>query len=329
MRKPVTSDITVLQGWPKSKDGLATAREVAEALNMTVFQITARLKGMEGREFVLRKDGKWSRTAKGEAEAKNPSPSVVRKSSEFRKKDAVTGQATAYPDDNLVPLLRLSKKDWAPSLFAFEDAQKRLPKIEQQLDEHEKIGNKHGIMVLETELEHCREILSKPRKGKWTTKRIKADGRVVDVIVGPDSREYVSALPMELADVRIHVEGFRPVRLRLWQTSALARKDERVRKETEARKEAKKEQRQQQKTNETEEANTVLSANDTGWRHLTPAERKTDKFRSKAESAFYNLPTERRDSIRSSGKYGSYEEWYKATLARATSKGKVARGRIA
>lgn len=265
MRKPVTTDISVLQGWPKGKS--AASAEIAAALGITVFQITARLKGMEGRGFVARENGRWVRTEKGVAEAKNPSPSVVKKPA--ARQLNVLGFATGAPDDSKVPLL--SKIQCAPSEFAFNEARKRLPKVKHRLralleDPHK---NRHAIMVLRTELNHCRTVLKTPREDCWFHRRIKADAvgvERIDVYVAPDGREYVRALPFEIADVRVAMpDGLDPVRLRLYATSAVARKDAAASKEQTSR-EAARLERLEQKRKDAAEADPVVPADDTGRR---------------------------------------------------------------
>lgn len=317
MRKPVTTDVSVLQGWPKKKGGKASSAEVAEALGITVFQITARLKGMETRGFVARDNGTWLRTEKGLAEAKSPSPSVVK--APTRQLNSL-GFATGAPDDSKVPLLHIKREDWAPSEFAFEEAKGRLPLVKRRLAELKEQGdseqNRHGIMALRTELDHCRAVLRKPRDARWFHRRVKlGESHTLEAYVAPDGREYVKAAAFEVADVRLAMsEGFEPVRLRLYTTSAVAKKADRAQKEQEGREAAKLERRQRAK-----ETEALVPADDTGdgWGRLTKKERQDEKFRARAESAFWNLPEERRDKIRKSGKYESYEEWYRRTLQRS------------
>jgi hypothetical protein len=262
MRKAVTTDISVLQGWPKGKS--ATSAEIAAALGITVFQITARLKGMEGRGFVARENGRWLRTEKGAAEAKNPSPSVAKKPA--ARQLNVLGYATGAPDDSRVPLIE--KIHCAPSEFAFNEARRRLPKVKHRLRAllEDPAKNRHAIMVLRTELSHCRAVLKAPREDCWFHRRIKADAvgvERVDVYVAPDGREYVRALPFEIADVRIAMpDGLDPVRLRLYTTSAVARRDAAASKEQTSR-EAARQERLEQKRKNAAEANTVVSADDT------------------------------------------------------------------
>ncbi len=297
MRKSVTTDIAVLQGWPKKKE-VATAAEVAVALGLTPFQITARLKGMSQRNFVSRgDDGRWFRTDFGLEQAANPSPSVL-KSSEFRKKDAA-GQATSEPDDARIPLLHLTRDDWGPSEFAYREARARLPHVKRRLAEFKEKRDQHGIIVLRTELDHCRSVIRRPREGRWQVRSVKDGTHVQQVIVAPDGREYVPAEPFELAEIRIQPanDQLTPVRMRLYFTSALARRDEKVKKEVEGRTEAKK-VKLQKRRQASEEAQAVISADDSGWQRLSKKERREEKFRAEAESAFWNLPQERRDLIR-------------------------------
>lgn len=312
MRKPVTTDITVLQGWPKKLTEVSAAA-IAEALGINVFQITARLKGMQKRQLVDRTpEGAWFRTEKGLAEAKNPSPSIVKKPA---RQLNVLGFATGRPDDTHVPLLKLTRDDWGPSEFAWQEAKKRLPLVKQRLAEFKEQGNHQGILALRTELDHCRSVLRRPRDGRWFHRRVIQGPHITEVYVAPDGREYVEAMGFEIADLLFaSATGFDPVRLRLHTTSALAREAIKTTKEIEGREAAKQEKRREK----LEAAKAVLPADDTGagWRRLTKAERKEERFRAKAESAFWGLPQERRDHIRNSGKYDSYEDWYRAALAR-------------
>lgn len=66
MREAVTSDRGVLSVLVKSKKSLKSA-EIAKAMGITVFQITARLKGMEKRLLVAREkaSGNWLATSAG------------------------------------------------------------------------------------------------------------------------------------------------------------------------------------------------------------------------------------------------------------------------
>ncbi|HLA14786.1 MAG TPA: hypothetical protein VJZ25_07160 [Gemmatimonadaceae bacterium] len=110
MRKAVTTDLMVLQKWPKSsRPGVGTtSQRVAGALRLTVFQITARLKAMEGRGFLRRDEaGFWHRAPSGVAEAKHPSATI-----RTAKTPRIRGEglpAIGLPDDRKVKHIRATK----------------------------------------------------------------------------------------------------------------------------------------------------------------------------------------------------------------------------
>lgn len=71
-KPPVTNDYDVLQ---KMGDRTRTSAKIAERLGITVFQITARLKGMEKRGLAEHlPDGKWRASEKGLKMAAGPRP---------------------------------------------------------------------------------------------------------------------------------------------------------------------------------------------------------------------------------------------------------------
>jgi hypothetical protein len=73
--EPVTSDWSVAKSMLQEESGLCwTSAEIAENLSITVFQITARLKGMQGRELVERVEEFWRLTMLGEQLATSPEP---------------------------------------------------------------------------------------------------------------------------------------------------------------------------------------------------------------------------------------------------------------
>lgn len=240
MRKPVTTDVAVLQKWPDG-DKPQTSGAIASALGITVFQITARLKGMEGRSLVSREKGLWLRTEAGKAEAANPSPS--RSGTKFRQRDAA-GIPSAKPDDSLIPLLELTGEDWCPSEEAFQRAAVRLPEIEERLRELkiDPKANRQAIMSLTTERDHCRKVVREPRDDRWTTRRVHAGTHWIDMYVAPDKREYVQAASFEVADIlMVMPEGFPTARLRLYSTSATSKQVHRATREAEGRKAAREE----------------------------------------------------------------------------------------
>jgi len=97
----VTTDWSVanaLSAVKKSKP--MSANEVAELMGLTPFQITARLKGMEGRKLVCRQDGLWVLTDTGIALGKGTEPAAPPKVVRIR----MPGQAAVpLPDDKRVP----------------------------------------------------------------------------------------------------------------------------------------------------------------------------------------------------------------------------------
>lgn len=249
MRKPVTTDTAVLQGWPK-KGTSHTSAEVAAALSLTVFQITARLKGMAGRGFVQQgADKKWSRTEAGTAEAKNPSPSVAKVSRRMTvsAEDGVVGP----PDDSNVPTLRIGKGDWAPPAHAVREAESELPKIEKRLTEFKEDPARYRreIMCMTTERDHWRGVIKRSAGKKWSHRTENTTHLVMNVYVAPDRREYVPAKSFESADLIVLAPpgGAGPTRLRLYSTSSVAKKRAKVEREKTKREESKKEQAQQER----------------------------------------------------------------------------------
>jgi hypothetical protein len=76
---PVTSDLKVLQAidtlnQAAGQEQAYSSAEIAEAMGLTPFQVTARLKGMEGRELVARDEGYWYVTERGTDYRKDPPP---------------------------------------------------------------------------------------------------------------------------------------------------------------------------------------------------------------------------------------------------------------
>lgn len=73
MPGPITNDYDVCRALQKGKRNLAAAK-AAKLTGLTPFQITARLKGMEGRNLVKRSEGLWQLTEDGAALARGPRP---------------------------------------------------------------------------------------------------------------------------------------------------------------------------------------------------------------------------------------------------------------
>lgn len=351
MRKPVTTDIGVLQGWPLPKKGptkpVASAA-IATALGITVFQITARLKGMEGRGFVMRdKAGLWLRTPQGESEAKNPSPSVSGVGKKQRMLDS-TGNNSGPPDDSKLPVLKLKKGEWCSTDTALKHAQNELPVVTARLAEMQKDPRryKREMMALQVEIDNYTAIIKKKRKGCWSSRYVH-EKVPFTVFIAPDQREYVHARPWETADLLI--EGTvtsDPIRLRLYSTSNLNKKQQAAAKEKDARAAAAKEKAQAErnariledeanakeersrkakpavKAPARQEAHSRSAKKAAGGRGKEEGRKRvvseangqshsTEKAEREAEHAFWSLSKKERDAIRKTGKYDSYESWYK------------------
>lgn len=129
MRSQVTTDwsvaraiegLTVVATHGKSKKpkllkpGLLTcfaSDTIAQALKLTVFQITARLKGMEGRELVVREDGLWGLTEKGRNLAAligEPQPIAKPK---VARPDGWKPEPPTTPDDSKVKQIKGASKE--------------------------------------------------------------------------------------------------------------------------------------------------------------------------------------------------------------------------
>lgn len=334
-----TTDIQVLKGWPKSQKPVSSA-QVASALGLTVFQITARLKNMENRGYLSRDvKGNWQVTPSGEAEAKNPSPSVSGASKKMRAMDAM-GLRSGPPQDAQVPRIRIKKEEWAPSDEALREAQQRLPVVQARLAEFLTSQRpNHHILALQVEKEHCLGIIKAKRKGCWTKRLFKTpSGNVLDIYVAPDMREYVHASPFETADLLIEtmVPGIPPARLRLFATSDAAKKAKRELNRKVRREEAAKQEIRNQRILEEERASQERVVKENGGTKRTagkkPAVRGKDRSepeeeRAAAESAFYALTPKQRDKIREEwgGKGASYVDWYRSTQTGARARGDQSR----
>ncbi len=258
MRKPVTSDVGVLQGWPKTKKPV-TSLEVAEALGITVFQITARLKGMEGRGLVERDTkGLWKPTGKEAA------PEIARQP----RARIANGSAVGLPDDSKVP--RISRPAMAPPDNVVRDAERRLEELKQRIREYEKDKKRfrRELMTLNTERDGCLEIIKRANaKGVWRTRFIR-EPKIVSykndkdepvhvsasqikatTMIDPKGHEYIEAGKFETA--HLIVEG--GLRLRLYETSGVAKREEKLKQEQEERERAKQEQRNQRILEESNE----------------------------------------------------------------------------
>lgn len=221
----VTTDLAVLQ--VMAKKGALASITIATLMGLTVFQITARLKGMQGRGFLARdKEGLWLVAPQGAAELANPSPSVSGVSKTMRIMDS-TGSHSGAPDDTNVDRLRLRGDDWAPSQEQFDGASDRLPHVKRQLESFrtEPMKFRREIMALVAEEEHCRATIKRPRKGKWYSRSIRNSNHTQTLYIAPDTREYVMATSHETADLIIEYQDrtVPPSRLRLFSTSSAAR----------------------------------------------------------------------------------------------------------
>lgn len=274
MRKPVTTDAAVLSAWPKGKKDKpkhASSAQVAKALGITVFQITARLKGMEGRGLVKREnlaagnvseavsggDWKWIPTGK------EPAPEPVRGPSRIRGAGL---PAVGLPDDTKVKKVKMSST--APLDTVVKNAGVQLIDIDKRIKELEKDKKKFrtDLMRLYTGRDNCREILARAKGGGvWKTRLIREpklvkfntmevkDGKkvksaahmvasqvVATVYTAPDGVEYVEATPVETAHLIAERTSGTKMRLRRLAESLAARKDAEAKREKAAREEAKK-----------------------------------------------------------------------------------------
>lgn len=236
MSTTVTTDHSVLKGWPKDKDKAYTSVAIAEALGLTVFQVTARLKGMEGRGFLTRDEkGHWLVTDAGLAERDNPSPSIDGRARAMRATDRAGGYS-GPPKDDHVPRIKLTNFDWAPSDENFKRAQQQLPIIQAKLADYlkDKMTYKREIMALSVERDHCKKVIeAKKGRAKWTSRTEHTPQGAQTIYIAPDMREYVFANAWEVADLLIEsaTRGLSPARLRLYSTSAIARSIKKARKE--------------------------------------------------------------------------------------------------
>lgn len=245
-RDSVTTDLAVLQGWPKPTKKVThfSASEVAAALKLTVFQVTARLKGMEGRGLIGRSlDGQWAKTELGKTETDNPSPSLVAKPKVVRL-PSTNGSMVGPPDDSKVP--RISTPTWRPSDFAVGVAQEGLPLIERrmaQLKEDPK-KNRLDIMRLQTEIDHNKLVLKTAKNKSWSWRTDRSGPVPSMVFVSPDGREYIRAGMFQTADMIMVSKSNGDVRLRLLMTSPQAKQLNKKQVEQAAREQAKKEEQQ-------------------------------------------------------------------------------------
>lgn len=231
MRKAVLTDVAVLAGWPKSKKPIPSAK-VADALKLHVFQVTARLAGMEKRGLLQRdKDGLWSPTGK-EAQ---PEPERIP-----RAPRVAGGPAVPPPDDSKVP--RVKKGQWVPSEKARSEAAKRVEEVRGRIEEYseDKKRYKRELAALHVELDHCEAVLAKKAKGCWSHRLEKNR----TVYISPDGKEYVPATNYESAHLLVEAGLLGPVRLRLAHTSRAVKQ--------EIKKQGQERERQQAKQEDTE-----------------------------------------------------------------------------
>lgn len=270
MRTPVTTDVAVLQGWPKpkgSKKDLATSSDIAAALKLTVFQITARLKGMEGRGLVARDDRSrelWFRTEKGVAEAKNPTPQPVR----APRVHGSGGGAAGLPNDAKVKTIRADTVRWCDSDTIHQHFIEQAEDIKARLAggqlHHDAVVDRKLRVSLKDVLRAIKPRIAAKRDGCWSTRdvwegatvKIKdGDGKpaatqwrkhVAKVYRSPKGDEYVEAKSLETADLIVKGKGG-DVRLRLYGDSDAHKRLTKKEREQNARASAKEEQRQQER----------------------------------------------------------------------------------
>lgn len=239
-RESVTTDLTVLQGWPKpsKKKPTISSAEVAAALNLTVFQITARLKGMEGRKLVERVDGLWQLSELGAKERDNPSPSLVAKPKTARLA-STNGSMVGPPDDSKVPRIDMKKIKWQPSAKIVDHSRDQLLLLERRLAEMNPKKDRTFILQLQDGIANAKGILAKAKKGAWSHRVDFSGPTNVTVYVAPDGREYIAARAFETADL---IMG--DTRMRLLMTSPKAKKEAKQQAEQSARELAKEEEKQ-------------------------------------------------------------------------------------
>lgn len=91
MREGVTTDWSVSKVLAKFPKPVRSA-DIAAALSLHVFQVTARLKGMEMRGVATRKDGLWLSTPAGKSLAGGPEPVLAPGVAAPTRKLDVTGE---------------------------------------------------------------------------------------------------------------------------------------------------------------------------------------------------------------------------------------------
>lgn len=251
MRAPVTTDAKVLAGWPKSKKPVASIT-VAQALKLTVFQITARLKGMEGRGLVERIAGLWRPTGK------EPLPEPVRGPSRVY---TAGGGAAGLPDDKKVKTIRAADITWCADLKVIDNLKARLADIKSRIEG--RISEERVSPEIERRLraslrdtaKAIRAQIPKTTKGCWhsedlwepsTVKLKSEDGgtvawrkHVATLYVSPQGHRYVSAGAMDNADLIIINRDKSRTRFKLFEKSHTHRTLTKKEREDEARAEAK------------------------------------------------------------------------------------------
>lgn len=113
-RVPVTTDHAVLTAMVESETKAFTAKQIGKLLDLTPFQITARLKGMESRELIVRNGqtntvGKklWIVTDEGRVFQKDPPPPPAIRMS--RSRYGGSNPPPARPDDSDIPRVTRSR----------------------------------------------------------------------------------------------------------------------------------------------------------------------------------------------------------------------------
>jgi hypothetical protein len=261
MRKPVTSDAAVLAGWPQTKKGNkgVTAAIVAAALKLTVFQVTARLKGMQVRGLLERKDDLWYTTGKEAAPEPVRTPSA--------RKYGVGLPAVGLPDDTKVPHVDGSKIAWRPSDRAVKEASIRLHKVKQRMEEYaaDKKKHKRELAALSVELDHCTSVIGNSSAKKWSHEYVHTGTGARAVYIAPDGKRYVSAKPFETADLIMDSSKVGASRLKLYEKSIMVRKEEKQQREEEKREDAKSEKKLRGRAKPEEESEVRHAGREDDW----------------------------------------------------------------
>lgn len=194
---PVTSDWQVARAMADDEAELCwTSAEIADILGITVFQITARLKGMEGRRLTERAEGYWRLTGVGYVLGTGPEPPHKPKVPVGERVYHTPtgglyspgGGVAALPDDSLIPRRSVGEKGW--KLRYIHGPKEKIPV-------HEK-----GKLV-----------------GHWYLARLQ-----VEVFIDPDGVEWVKCDPVEVAELIVPApcEGLTDTRLRRLNGSTAA-----------------------------------------------------------------------------------------------------------